>query len=199
MTWSWTHCDPMIRFRRRRVEVDDVVLDTLRPDDQVPEEAGVRGRNGTHGVFHRPDGGDGVHGRADAANALGEGPRVARIAALEDQLDSPEHRGGGPGVLDESPVHLGFDSEMPFDAGDGIDDDVRHGRSPFPTFSTFSTFSTGSTGGGGVSPPFGPVERWISEITPCVAKTAATPAVARRPTLSMLAARPKPGTFGRGG
>jgi hypothetical protein len=71
-----------------------------------------------------------VHGGAHAADALGEGPGVARIAAEEDELDAAEHRRGGPGLLDLAAVYLGLDAKVTLDAGHGIDDDVAHDSPP---------------------------------------------------------------------
>ena len=69
--------------------------------------------------------------RADAADALRERPRVARVAALQDDLDAAEHRRRRPGVADRAAVDFGLDAQMAFDAGDRIDDDAAHDCSPF--------------------------------------------------------------------
>ena len=68
------------------------------------------------------------------------------IAALEDDLDAAEHRGRRPGVLDLAAVDLGLDAQVPLDAGDGIDDDVSHGRLPS------ASASSGGSGSGVVRP-----------------------------------------------
>ena len=65
---------------------------------------------------------------ADAADPLGEGPGVARVAALEDDFDAAPHRAGGDRVADDVvlvDVHL--DAQMAFDARDRIDDDALAG------------------------------------------------------------------------
>src|SRR5271165_3289877 len=67
-----------------------------------------------------------MHRRADAAYALRPDPCLARITAAEDQFDSAEHRPRTPGVLDLVPVHLGFDAEVPFNPGYGVDYNAGH-------------------------------------------------------------------------
>ena len=107
------------------IEVHDMVVYILRGNHQIADQLGV-GRNGiSQRILHRPHAGDAVHQGADAANALSEGPGVARIAALEDQFDAPDHGAGAVGAGDLA-VRVGFrlDAQMPFDAGDGIDDDA---------------------------------------------------------------------------
>ena len=150
--------------------MDDVVLHALGRDDQVAQQPSVGRRDGADGVFDGADRGDRVHRRADAADALREGPGVARVAALQDHLDAAEHRGRGPGVLDLVPVHLRLDPQVALDAGDGIDDDVGHGRSPF------SRRLLGRFGQVAGRPPLFTV--LPIEISPCAAKAAPTPSVA---------------------
>jgi hypothetical protein len=65
-----------------------------------------------------------VHGRAHAAEALGEEPRVPGVAAEEDVLDAAPHLARGPGLLHLPVVHLDVDAQVPLDPGDGVDDDV---------------------------------------------------------------------------
>ncbi len=73
----------------------------------------------------RAHGGERVHARADAADALGERPRVARVAALEDHLQAAPHRARGDGVGDLAlRVDVALDAQVPFDAADGIDDNA---------------------------------------------------------------------------
>jgi hypothetical protein len=74
------------------VEMNDVILNTLRGDDEIAQQPGVGRRRGANRILDRADRRDGVHRRAHATDALRERPRVARIAALEDQLDAAEHR-----------------------------------------------------------------------------------------------------------
>ena len=68
-----------------------------------------------------------MHGGADAADALGEKPGVARVAAFQDELDAAPHLPRRPGVGDLAVLHLDIDAEVALDAGDGIDGDARHG------------------------------------------------------------------------
>ena len=64
------------------VEVDDVVLQVLNALEQIADDPGVVGHDDPQRILDRTHGSDGVHGRADAADALGERPRVPRVAAL---------------------------------------------------------------------------------------------------------------------
>ena len=51
-------------------------------------------------VFHRADRGQRVDRGADAADALAEGPGVARIAPLQDHFDAAPHGARRHGVAD---------------------------------------------------------------------------------------------------
>ena len=63
--------------------------------------------------------------RADAADPLGEGPGVARIAVLQDHFDAAPHRAGGDGVADHIVlVDIHFEAQMALDARHRIDDDA---------------------------------------------------------------------------
>ena len=65
-----------------------------------------------------------MHQGAHAADALGEGPGVARVAPAQNDLDAAHHGAGTRGLGDDAVgVGLGLDAQMTFDAGDGIDDD----------------------------------------------------------------------------
>ena len=65
---------------------------------------------------------------ADAADALGERPGVARIAVLEDDFDAAPHRAGGDGVADHVVVvEIDLDAHMALDARHRIDDDAPAG------------------------------------------------------------------------
>ena len=55
------------------------------------------------------------------------------IAALQNHLDAAEHGAGTPGVGYLSAIEIGFDAEVAFNAGDGIDNDACHVSSPFQT------------------------------------------------------------------
>ena len=81
--------DPVERVQM--IEVDHVVLDALGRHDQIAQYSRIGRRLGADRVFYRADGSDRVHRRAHAADALSESPGVTRVAALEDDLDPPEH------------------------------------------------------------------------------------------------------------
>jgi hypothetical protein len=66
-----------------------------------------------------------VRARAHAADAFDEGPGVARVAALEDDLQPAPHRAGADGVADDVlVVEVDLDAQVAFDAGDRVDDDA---------------------------------------------------------------------------
>ncbi len=116
------HVHPVQRVQV--VEVHDVVVHVLRADHQVADEVGVGRDLDVERVLDRADRGDGVHQGADAADALREGPGVARVAAPQDDLDAAHHRAGRVGLGDPlSRVDLRLDAQVALDAGDRVDDD----------------------------------------------------------------------------
>ena len=90
--------------------MDHVILHELGPFDDVAQQAGVIGYGDAQGIFHGPHRRDGVHGCADATDALRKVPRIARIAALEDQLQPAKHGAGAPGVGNDAVFHLHLDT-----------------------------------------------------------------------------------------
>ena len=116
--------------RRQVIEVDDVIVQGVRGQNEIPDVLRVERDLETDRVLHRAHRGDGVDGGADAADPLREQPRLARVAPLQDDLDAAPHLAGGPGVSDLPSIHLDVDAQMSFDAGDGIDyDALSHFRS----------------------------------------------------------------------
>ena len=114
------------------IEVDDVIVQGVSDQDQVADVLRVERDLEPDRVLHRAHRGDGVDGGADAADALGEQPGLARVAPLQDELDAAPHLARGPGVAHGATFHLDVDAEMAFDAGDGIDHDtLRHDGSPY--------------------------------------------------------------------
>lgn len=76
------------------IEVDDVVVKELGAGDQVPDEAGVLRDDNPEGVLDGADGGKGVDRGTNATGALGEHPRITRIAFPQDHLKPAEHGAG---------------------------------------------------------------------------------------------------------
>ena len=107
------------------VEVHDVVVHVLLGDHQVAQDVGV-GRDGdVQRVFHGPDRGESVHGRAHAAGPLGERPGLTRVAPAQDDLDAAHHRSGAVGIRDHVlVVHVGFDAEVALDPSQGVNHDA---------------------------------------------------------------------------
>ena len=117
------HVDPVQGVQV--VEVHDVVMQELRGQDEVADEARVVGQVLVHadGVVHAAGRGQGVGVGAHAAGTLGEVLGVARVASFQDQLEAAEELRARPDVGDLALVDFDFDLEMAFDAGHGVDDD----------------------------------------------------------------------------
>jgi hypothetical protein len=73
------------------VEMHDVVVNRVRRDDDVADQLGVERHLHLQRVLHRAHRDDGVHRGAHAADALGDGPGVARVASQENLLDAAPH------------------------------------------------------------------------------------------------------------
>src|SRR5579871_5596061 len=114
------------------IEVDYVIVHHLRAGDEMPDDTRILGNLNLQRVLDGPDAGDGVHHGAYATNALGPDPGFARIAIFENELDAAEHGAGAPCVGDLASLHLSFDSQVPFNTSDGIDNQACHVSSPSP-------------------------------------------------------------------
>ena len=57
---------------------------------------------------------------ADAAGALGEVLRIARIASLEDGFKTAKKGGAAAGFLDLAAFNFNFNAQMPFDTGQRV-------------------------------------------------------------------------------
>ena len=135
--------------RRQVVEVNNEVVHRVRQDDQVADVLGVQRNFHLERVLDRAHRGDGMHGGADAADALRDGPGVAWIASQQNQLDATPHLAGGPGFLHLAAVDVDIDPQVAFDAGDRINRDAfGHLESPGLLCDQEATcaFSLGRTG-----------------------------------------------------
>ena len=132
-------------------------------------------------LLHRADRGDGVHRGAHAADALREGPGVARVAAAQDQLDAAEHGRRRPSLGHGAAVDFRFDAQVTLDPGDRIDNDVRHDLGLRSVFE-FAEWL--------------PMRRRTTSPTPCSATAAATRPVRPSPTGSIHLPTSKPATLG---
>ena len=143
-----------VRFQRRNdidpvermqvVEVHHVIVHVLRADHQVADQVGVIGNVVVQRILDRAHRRNAMYERANAADALREGPRLARIAPAQDDLDPAHHRAGGIRRLDRAGlVDFGLDAQMPFDPGDGIDHDALvHASGPFQSTRLSATSSS---------------------------------------------------------
>jgi hypothetical protein len=144
MDWARSEVAFGIRLQRRHhvhpvqgmqvIEMHDMVVDILAGNHEIADQLGIVGNGIIQGILHGAYRGDAVHQGTDAADTLGEGPGVARVASLQDDLDAAHHGAGTGGLLDHAIV-AGFrlDAQMALDAGDGIDyDSFAHASAPLP-------------------------------------------------------------------
>ena len=114
--------------RRELIEVDNVIVQGMRDENQITNVLRVGRHFQLQGVFHGTHAGHRMDGRTDAAKALREEPCITGIAAAKNLLDSTPHSAGRPGVADGVVVNLHIHAEMTFDSGDGVDrDSLCHG------------------------------------------------------------------------
>ena len=116
--------DPVKRVQV--IEVNDVILHVLGSHHDVADELSG-GRNGdAQRALNCTNAGEGMHGGADAANAFGNGPGIARVTALENFLEAANHGAGAESVSDDAVFHDCLNAQVAFNASNGIDDDACH-------------------------------------------------------------------------
>jgi hypothetical protein len=76
------------------IEVHYVVMHILRTDHQVPNQLGIFRDFIIEGILNGPHRGDAMNERADATDTLGKCPGITRVAPLEDDFDTANHRAG---------------------------------------------------------------------------------------------------------
>ncbi len=107
------------------IEVDHVILHVLRGEHDVADDL-RRGRHrDAQRILNRADAGQRMHRGAYAADALGDGPGIARVAALENFLQAAHHGACAECVGDDAVFHHRFDAQVAFNASYGIDDYTR--------------------------------------------------------------------------
>ncbi|MPM14565.1 hypothetical protein SDC9_60929 [bioreactor metagenome] len=114
--------------RMQVIEMDDMVVDLQRELHHVADRVRVVRDLDAKRILDRADRGQRVGAGADAADPLGEGPGVARVAALQDDLKPAPHRAGRDRVADDAvlvDIHLA--AHVALDAGDRVDDDALAG------------------------------------------------------------------------
>ena len=117
------HIDPVQRVQV--VEVHHMVLHHLGLGHDFSDQVGVPGDLDAQRILHRAHRGQRMAAGAHATDALDEGPGVARVAPLEDDLQPAPERAGGHRVADHVvAVEVDLAAHMPFDARDRIDDDA---------------------------------------------------------------------------
>lgn len=63
-------------------------------------------------IFDCPHRGQSMCVRSDPARSLNKMLCISRVPALENQLDTPEHLAGAPGVCDLTTLNLNFDTKV---------------------------------------------------------------------------------------
>ena len=118
--------DPVERVQM--IEMHEVIMHLQRQLHDVADRVGVLRDRDSERVLDRAHGGQRVRARADAADALCEGPGVPRVAPAQDHLDPAPHRAGRHRVADHIVlVDVDLDAQMPFDPCHRIDDDTLAG------------------------------------------------------------------------
>jgi hypothetical protein len=99
----------------------------MRNQDEIADVLGVERNFELQGVFHRAHAGHGVHRGAHAAEALGEEPGVAWVAAAENVLDAAPHGARSPCIADRIVVNFDIDAKVAFNSGYRVNrDSFRH-------------------------------------------------------------------------
>ena len=96
----------------------DVVVHILRAGHQIADELRV-GRNAVvQRILDGAHGGQAMHKRADAANALGKGPASRGSRPLRISSMPPHHGAGAVSALDGSgAISFGLDAKVPLLCG----------------------------------------------------------------------------------
>jgi len=90
---------------------------------QISDETGTFGNFYANGVFDCPHRGQGMGVRSDPAGPLNKMMGVLGVAAEQNQLDTPEHLSGAPGVGDLAARNFYFNPKVTLDPGDRINGD----------------------------------------------------------------------------
>ncbi len=124
------HVHPVERVQV--IEMHHMVVHELRGDHEIAYQLRIGGDGVVKGILDGAHRRDPVDQRAHAADALREGPGVARVAALQDDFDAAYHGAGTGGTGDHRAVEFRLDPQMAFDPRDRIDHDglCAHGRFP---------------------------------------------------------------------
>ena len=114
------HVHPVQRVQV--VEVHQVIVHIQVQLHQVADGVGVLGNLDRQRIFHRAHRSQRVRAGTHAADTLGEGPRIARIAAFQDHFQAAPHGAGGHRVADHVvAVQIHFDAQVSFDTAHRID------------------------------------------------------------------------------
>jgi hypothetical protein len=114
------------------IEVQDVRLDVVAPEDHVAHHAPVL-RNpvgDAERVVQGESRRDGVRRRAHTTDPLRDSRCIQRVTAAEDELEAPEQHAGAPRLLDDTFLGDRLDLQVAFDAGDRVDYDSGHDSPP---------------------------------------------------------------------
>ena len=104
------------------VEMHDMVVEILHPQNKVADVGGVFRDFHLDGVFERAGGGQRVSIGAHAAGTLREVLHVTGIAAHQNLFKAAEEGTATARFRDPAPAHFHFNAQMAFNTGEGIDD-----------------------------------------------------------------------------
>jgi len=106
------------------IEMHHVVLHHLGEEHHVADDLGIRWNLDVQSVFNRAHRSQRMNRSTNTADAFTERPGIARVAALEDHLQATPHGAGRHGLADVVAfVQRGFDAQVTFDTGHGINND----------------------------------------------------------------------------
>jgi hypothetical protein len=92
----------------KMVEVDNMIVDELGTLKQIAHDSSAVRNADAQGVLNCPHGADGVDCCADPADALCEDPRIPWVTPSQNQLQTPKHGPGAPGISYVAILYLGL-------------------------------------------------------------------------------------------
>jgi len=183
------HIDPVKRVQV--IEMHQMVMHLQRELHDVADRVGVLGDVDLQRVFHRAHRGQCMGAGAHAADALGKGPCIARIAPLQNHLQPAPHGARRHRVADHIAfVEVDLDPHVALDPGYRVDHHALAGIVELEALRLVRAHDHLSPACGLLSSP-GVLRARASAVTAaCAATDAPTTPAAVAPTLSALASMP---------
>ena len=110
------------------IKVHHMILHVQRSHHDVANQLGCRRYRNADCILNGAHAGQCMHRGADAANALGDCPGIARVATNENLLKSANHCAGTVRVCDDAVFYHRFDAQVTFNTSYWIYDDACHRR-----------------------------------------------------------------------